>query len=108
MYERHCILIWAHNARVPAARHMRLTRLTGPTSIPVQTEMRATHFARVLSQLAHRAQLAYLDTRTCTCRHSSIVSTSEKQVIIWKHGTRQRQLQAGMQMNLGGNGQCTI
>ena len=72
MYERHCILIWAHNARVPAARHMRLTRLTGPTSIPVQTEMRATHFARVFSKLSHRAQLAIADTRICASHHSSI------------------------------------
>ena len=77
MYERQCILILAHNARVPAARHTRLTRSTGPTSIPVQIRMRATHFARVLSQLAHRTQLANLHMRICAWRHSSTTSTSE-------------------------------
>ena len=71
MYERHCIGILAHKSRVAAARHTRLTRSTGPTSVQVQTQMRATHFARVLSHLAHRAQLANADTRICTSRHSS-------------------------------------
>ena len=71
IYERHCIGILAHKSRVAAARHTRLTRSTGPTSVQVQTQMRATHFARVLSHLAHRAQLANADTRICTSRHSS-------------------------------------
>ena len=71
MYERHCIGILAHKSRVAAARHTRLTRSTGPTSVQVQTQMRATHFACVLSHLGHRAQLANADTRICTSRHSS-------------------------------------
>ena len=37
MYERHCIFIWPHHARVAAARHTRLTRSTGPTSVRVQS-----------------------------------------------------------------------
>ena len=110
MNERHCILILAHNARVPAARHTRLTRSTGPTSVPafryslqtVRHEMRATHVARVLSQLAHRAQLANLHMRICACRHSSITSTSEMELRIWKHERGKRRLQAGTQSNVGG------
>ena len=102
MYERHCILIWAHNARVPAARHMRLTRLTGPTSIPVQTEMRATHFARVFSKLSHRAQLAIADTRICASHHSSIALHLDFASKHLEALRGKRRLQAGMQSNVGG------
>ena len=85
MYERHCILIWAHNARIPAARHMRLTRLTGPKAFRSKQKC-ARPTSRACSQSSLIARSSRLRTRgyaQATTAPSLCISIL--QASIWKH-----------------------
>ena len=57
MYKRHCTRALTHSARVPATQYMRLDTINGTNERMGGTEMRATRFARTLSQLAHRTRV---------------------------------------------------
>ena len=57
MYKRHCILTFAQSAHVPAALHMRFDTINETDTRKDHTNIRATLFARALSQPVHRTRV---------------------------------------------------